>query len=118
MARVAVLWVDREHVSLHASPLEPLSAALSALGAERDGEAVILPHEVLGELGDELDRHGYVWATEQRFAPRTWPEHMFEGLPPHLWDSVVDALRPLLAGPDGDRDHLGLLLFARRGLES
>jgi hypothetical protein len=118
MARVCVLWVDGDQVRMFLSHRDPsLAAALAADGSEEGGE-IVFPVARLEEVCSELDRAGFVWAVDRRFAPRTWAERLFDEVPRHLWEDVLEALRPVLASPDGDRTSWLLLLFAWQGVRA
>jgi hypothetical protein len=116
MDRLAVLWLDELEVRLAAVPLPALTSVLAIADAVFQDGFVCFSPERLDAVCDELDRLGFLWAVDRRFAARTWADHLFDGIGAHLHQRVHDALDALLGAVDGDpisRAVLQLAWFAR-----
>ncbi len=116
MDRLAVLWLDEREVRLVAVPFSAVTSVLTIADAVfRDGFVCFAPDR-LDAVCDELDRLGFLWAVDRRFAARTWADHLFDGIDTHLHRPVHDALSAVLGTEDGDpisRAVLQMAWFAR-----
>jgi hypothetical protein len=107
----AVLIVNGDTVYLYGDDLESVARHC---GARRDRlrDCWTVDRVVLGQVTDTLDRLGYVWACEQRGAPRLWAQWLFAELPEAVHSEVYQAVREVLVANDECQLHCTLLDLA------
>lgn len=111
--RVAALWADDRHVTVHLSHNGHLDAELSRAGAVWDdgGGMWIAPVDAAEAVCTILDRRGYTWALDWRDRPRTWAERLVVELPDEVREAVYNLLLEEL-NRLGDVEHYALLRYA------
>lgn len=112
MERLALLWVDGEEVRLAAVPPLAATSVLTVADAVFKDGFVCFGVDRLEPVCEELDRLGFLWAADRRFASRTWADHLFEGIDPRLHARVHDALASVLTAEDGDLGSWAVLELA------
>lgn len=111
--RVAALWTDDRHVTIHLSHNGHLDTELSETGAVWDdgGGMWVAPVAAAEEVCAILDRQGYTWALDWRDRPRTWAERLVVELPSDVREAVCGLLMEEF-NRRGDGDHYALLRYA------